>query len=61
MSRRDDVKGPFIRWDDYGCEGWHPVSYDTMEEALSDDRYGHQFTLTKVIEWRVIEKSVPSC
>ncbi len=27
-------KGPYILWIDYGCEGWAPLSFDSLSEAL---------------------------
>lgn len=55
MSRRDDISGPYIVWEDFGLEGWKPVSYDTAKEALTDTRY-QRFILTKALVFEVVEE-----
>ena len=57
MARRDDEKGPIIRWLNYGVyEGWRPCSYDTVKEALEDDNYGNRFLITRLVQYEVQEK-----
>lgn len=36
MSSLDEgPHGAFIVWFDFGYDGWHPYSYDTLEEAIA--------------------------
>lgn len=30
-----DTRGPFIVWEYFGYEGWHPTSYPTLLEAVT--------------------------
>jgi hypothetical protein len=55
MATADDLKGPYIVWEDYGTEGWHPKSYTTPKEALLDARY-QRFILTKALVFEVVEQ-----
>lgn len=52
-----DIQGPFIVWEDYGCEGWQPKSYPTMREALCVQKT-YNFVITKIAEFNVIERQV---
>lgn len=54
MATEEDLKGPYILWEDYGSEGWHPKSYATPKDALTDTRY-NRFLLTKAVVFKVIE------
>lgn len=51
MSERAPA-GPFVVWEDYGCEGWHPKSYDTLAEAV---RTSPDKTITRLVEFKVVE------
>lgn len=51
-----DAKRPYIVWENNGCEGWHPNDYATIEEALLAHKYGSEFIITKIVEFRVTEK-----
>ena len=31
---RHNADGPYIVWSDYRPDGWHPISVDTIEEAV---------------------------
>ena len=56
MARREDADGPIILWLDYGnYEGWKPVSFDSVKEALEDDRYGNEFRVTRLTRYEVKE------
>lgn len=54
-----DTAGPFLVWENYGCEGWAPKSYPTLKEALSAQRYNSEFVVTKRVEFDVIEAECP--
>lgn len=57
MAKREkNTDGPYIRWLDYGYEGWHPDSYDTLAEALEDDRY-NSFVITKAVQYEIKDKT----
>lgn len=51
----DDIKGPVILWLDYGYEGWAPSSHATLKDALAEDRFGHRFVITRVVDFDVTE------
>jgi len=55
MSNSDDLKGPYIVWEDYGCEDWKPTSYPTPKAALVDAPRYNKFILTKALVFDVIE------
>lgn len=50
-----DVAGPFIRWDNYGHEGWKPSSHETLIDALTKGRYCSEFIITKPVKFEIIE------
>jgi hypothetical protein len=52
----DEACGPFIVWEYYGYEGWHPKSYATLKEALSSQKYNSTWVVTKKQEYDVVEK-----
>lgn len=54
---RHDAKGPFIRWLDFGYEGWHPHSFDTLKEAIEWTGYGHGHVITKLAAYDVVDKT----
>lgn len=47
--------GPFIVWENCGCEGWQPKSFMTLKEALSAQRYNSEFVVTKLVNYEVTE------
>jgi hypothetical protein len=49
------TKGPFIRWLDYGVEGWSPDSFPTLRAAIDADSYGRPIIITRRVEYDVIE------
>lgn len=55
MSDPTRTVGPYIRWQDYGPEGWHPDSFPTLEAAIKSESYGNPFVITKVVQYRIIE------
>lgn len=57
MSSLEDVKGPFIVWENYGYEGWQPKSYNTLKEAVVAWKSTTEWRLTRVIEFNVTETS----
>ena len=54
----DSVDGPYIVWENYGCEGWQPKSYATLKEALCAQRYQSDWVITKTCEFDVTDKEV---
>lgn len=50
----EDLKGPFIRWLNYGYEGWKPSSFQTLKEAIEAQRYGEEMVITKRVKWDVV-------
>jgi len=50
-----DVVGPFIVWEYYGYEGWHPKSYPSIKKALEDSRYSSDWVLTRPVSYEVTE------
>lgn len=60
MIPRDDAKGPFVRWLDYGIyEGWRPQSFDTLKEALSeqDHVFGSRYVITRIVDFEARDKT----
>jgi hypothetical protein len=49
-AKEESVEGPFIVWEYYGYEGWHPTSYPTLEQALSAPRDQSEYAVTKVLD-----------
>jgi hypothetical protein len=47
---------PYIVWRNYGYDGWKPVQFKTLEEAVRDKGYGEEFIITKIVEYEVKEK-----
>lgn len=57
MSSIEDAKGPYIRWENHGYEGWHPQSFNTLKEAVEvAPTYNSEFVITKLTEYVVKEK-----
>lgn len=57
MSKQDNITcGPIILWQDYGCEGWKPTSFDTIKEALEYNKYQSNWKITRTVSFDVIEK-----
>lgn len=50
-----DTLGPYIVWENYGCEGWQPKSYPTLKEAIAAHKYQSEFVVTKAVVWEVTE------
>lgn len=48
-------EGPYIVWEDGGCEGWSPKSYPTLKEALEGHRYATEWVVTKRVSYEVTE------
>lgn len=40
-------------WVEYGCEGWHPYSYETLTEAIQHDSYGNKKRITIDVDWEI--------
>lgn len=54
-STNKNIIGPYILWQNYGCEGWKPTSFNSIKEALEGEKYS-EFTITKAIDYEVKEK-----
>ena len=52
---RHDANGPVIRWVNYGCEGWQPQSFDTVKQALEEDRFGAEMRITRPVVYEIQE------
>jgi hypothetical protein len=52
----DETRGPFVVWQNYGCEGWAPTSYETLKEALLAHRYQTEWVVTKLVKFEVTEE-----
>lgn len=50
-----ELEGPYIVWDDYGCEGWKPTSYKTLAEALTTPRYVSNWEITKKVTLTMLD------
>ena len=55
MPKVSDTDGPYIVWENYGYEGWHPKSYSNLAEALTDTRYNTEWEITKKVSFIVTE------
>lgn len=53
---RWDASGPYIAWEDLGCEGWHPRSFDTLRAAVEHKGYSSAYAVTRVVEYDIIER-----
>ena len=51
----EELKGPYIVWEYYGYEGWHPKSYPDLASALTAQRFNSQWEITKKVEFTVME------
>lgn len=57
MPNDDDrVKGPYIRWLNYGSEGWQPDSFATLTEAVEAFGYSRDLVITKLVLYDVVER-----
>ncbi len=54
-----DTQGPYIRWINYGHDGWQPQSFPTLRDAVIGDRYGSEFVITKVADFDIVERETP--
>jgi hypothetical protein len=55
VSAPDRTSGPYIVWQNYGCEGWQPDSYLTLDEAIRAHRYQSKWVVTKAVEFVVLD------
>lgn len=49
----------YIKWINYGAEGWQPVGFDTLKEAIEHNSYGSEWVIDKAILIRVYEEDLP--
>lgn len=54
-QRMESISGPFIVWEDYGCEGWQPKSYATLLEAVNAHSYQPTTIVTRTVKYEVTE------
>jgi hypothetical protein len=45
--------GPYIVWENLGCEGWQPKSFATIKEAV--EAVGYDSVVTSRVNYEVIE------
>ena len=57
---KEDLIGPYIVWEYYGYEGWHPKSYPDLKSALEAQRFNSEFEVTKKVEYEVKETNAQS-
>jgi hypothetical protein len=55
MSKLEDTKGPYTVWENNGCEGWQPYSFNTLLECLEKQKYSSEWVITKRITYEVKE------
>jgi hypothetical protein len=55
MTDNHNPKGPYVVWADMGYEGWHPLSYATLKEALESHKWAHEWVITKPVEYEITE------
>lgn len=54
----EGTRGPYIKWLNYGYEGWKPYSYPDIKSALTDNNsYGNEFVITKLSIYEIKETS----
>ena len=46
----------YIVWVNYGCEGWSPSFYDTLEEAIKSASYERDRIITTEVKFDVVER-----
>lgn len=51
----EDLIGPYIVWEYYGYEGWHPKSYPNLASALTAQRFNSEWEITKKVIFEVKE------
>lgn len=56
MQPPKDTEGPYIVWENYGCEGWKPTSFHSIDAALIYHKYNSEWIITKNVAWEVKEK-----
>lgn len=50
-AHKNDTSGPFIVWENYGYEGWHPKSFGDLRTALTATRYNSEFVVCKLVDF----------
>lgn len=55
MSNPENIKGPYIVWENYGYDGWQPKSYPDLGTALTSQKYSSEWEITKKVEFEVKE------
>lgn len=53
---RQRAAGPYVVWENYGCEGWQPTSYTTLEAALTAQKYNSTWVIQKSVAFEIVEK-----
>lgn len=53
--RGEDIKS-YICWVNYGCEGYQPHDYETVEEAVKHESYGSEKIITKLVKYDIKER-----
>ena len=52
---KEELVGPYIVWEYYGYEGWHPKSYPDLGSALTAQRFNSQWEITKKVTFDIKE------
>ena len=54
-ERLEPLQQPFIVWVNYGCEGWKPTGYATLDEAVQHESFGSAKLVTRLVHWVPVE------
>ena len=48
-------KGPYTLWVNYGYDGWKPMDFATLAEALEHDRYVYHdgWVIQKTVQYEI--------
>ena len=52
---RSYAVGPYVVWQYYPYEGWNPMSYLTLKEAIESQKYQSIWTIQRPVEYQIFE------
>jgi hypothetical protein len=52
----EEAKKPYVVWVDYGTDGWKPMGYDSLDEALRSQKHMPDWVITKAVKWKAVEE-----
>lgn len=57
MSDADEVRKLYVRWTDYGREGWKPTGFNSLKDAIEHQSYtSGPILITKRVDWEPVER-----